>query len=134
MYHFCCATFAQNLKMQFPHSVNRAFNTEQLGRPAWGCISSSGQQKAFPEQAQETQRRQSRSACSPKVFSSLIQSGFWLIQPWSLQYIFCFSLQCVCGHYPYKCHYRDLLAVILPKKTTAIFLISFQIEVFPGFC
>lgn len=87
---------------------NKALDTEQPGRLLWGAtFPSSSQDKTFQEKAEETQHRQLQGTHSPEVFSSLIQSGFWLIQ--ALEFLArLFSLRCVCGHYPYKCHYHVL--------------------------
>lgn len=68
--------------MQLLDHPNKALAREQPGRPLWGAtFPSSSQEKTFQEKAEETQHRQLQSTRSPEVFSSPIQSGFWLIQP-----------------------------------------------------
>lgn len=67
--------------MQLLDHPNKALEGEQPGRSLWGAaFPSSSQDKTLQEKAEETQHRQLQSTCSPEVFSSLIQSGFWLIQ------------------------------------------------------
>lgn len=67
--------------MQLLDHSDKALDSEQPRRPRWGAtFRSRSQDKTFQEMAEGTQHRQIQSTHLPEVFSSLIQSGFWLIQ------------------------------------------------------